>query len=268
VIALDRMVVDDTPARPEAKAAAIHAQLGSDGHPVPVHRIATALDIVEIEDRPLASFEGLLLTGPEREFGTIAVNSASSWQRRRFSVAHELGHFLCDWHVPRQQQAGFGCTRSDMVAPVGDPIHLRQEREANTFAIELLAPAAAMKPWLRRFPDLEHVIEIHKCLDISKAAAARRYVSLHPRSVAVVFAKDGKVSFAERGPEFPFIALRSGDMLPASPERPSDDVISEMLDADPQEWAISAPGAELACQHLAQMDGHSITLLYLDRRDS
>lgn len=268
MIALDRMTVDDTPARPEAKAAAIHAQLGSDLCPVPVHQIARALDIVDIQDRPLASFEGLLLTEAEREFGTIAVNAGSSWQRRRFSVAHELGHFLCDWHVSRHQQAGFGCTRSDMVAPVGDPIHLRQEREANTFAIELLAPAAAMKPWLRRFPDLEHVIEIHKSLDISKAAAARRYVSLHPKSVAVVFAKDGRVSFSERGPEFPFIRLNAGDVLPASPQRLSDDVISEMLNADPQDWAISTPGAELACQQLAQIDGHSITLLYLERQDS
>jgi Zn-dependent peptidase ImmA (M78 family) len=68
-----------------------------------------------------------------------------------------------------------------MSMPSGDAAHRMQEAEANLFAIELLAPATLMTPYIRRLPDLENVLAITSAFDISKAAAARRYASLHTK---------------------------------------------------------------------------------------
>ncbi|MDX6524482.1 MAG: hypothetical protein QOI17_1995, partial [Gaiellales bacterium] len=56
--------------------------------------------------------------------------------RRRFSVAHEVGHFLL--HALDQRQAVF-CRAADMRPDPDSPERLR-EREANRFAAELLMP--------------------------------------------------------------------------------------------------------------------------------
>jgi hypothetical protein len=96
---LDRMALDEVGANPVRLADAIHAQLGEQTGPVPVEAIARSLDIVEMV-AALKSIEGALITDPNRDCGAILVNQASGRQRQRFTVAHELGHFLSSHHVP------------------------------------------------------------------------------------------------------------------------------------------------------------------------
>ena len=136
-VKLDRMEVEDGANTPEGLAAAIHRQLGDIRGPVPVHAIALALDIHDIREKPLRNFEGALQTDAERDFGIILVNENSSLQRRRYSIGHELGHFLCAWHRKTDSE-GFRCRKSDMIVTAEDTDFLRQEAEANRFAIELL----------------------------------------------------------------------------------------------------------------------------------
>ncbi len=260
---LDRFEVDDTPHRPEARAAAIHRQLGLEPSAVPVHDIARALDIADIEERPASAFEGALVTDPERSFGVISINSRAALERRRFSLAHELGHFLCDWHRQTSDD-GFRCTRSDMAWPVGDPQHRMQEAEANRFAIELLAPAQFVAPYLRRLPDLDQILAMHATLQISKVAAARRFASLHSGKVAAVFAKNGAFQYVERSEAFPYLPLAPGEPLPGLPSLSLSTTTSEMVEADPTVWKVATMGGELACQVLRQQDGHAIVLLVID----
>src|SRR5690606_14121743 len=149
---------------------------------VPVREIALALDIIDIREQPLDRLEGALVTTAERDVGSILVNTRSSSQRRRYSISHELLHFLNPLH---QQTAlmGFECSRSDMALSGSSARlasrHQRQEIEANTFAIELLAPHQLMAPYLRPSAELEQVIKASEALDLSKEATARRYVQLH-----------------------------------------------------------------------------------------
>lgn len=262
-IALDRLLVDDTPDLPTAKAQAIHRQLGVTTGAVPVYDIARALDIEDIREKPLSSFEGALLTDAERDFGIIAVNSRSPSERRRFSLAHELGHFLCGWHV-QTDRSGFACTRSDMSFPSGDEQHKRQETEANAFAIELLAPADSVRPYLRRLPDLEHPLTFKETLKISKAAAVRRYAALHTRKVAAIFTKDGKFGYIERSESFPYLHIKRDEPLPALPAPSASQRLSEMVDVDANAWRLHDVRGELACQALYQDEGRAIVLLYLD----
>ena len=73
------------------------------------------MDIVEIRYEVLVSFEGVLLTTAERNVGSILIyaNPNNGTQRQRFTLAHELGHFLNTWHTPHNE-AGFMCAKTDI----------------------------------------------------------------------------------------------------------------------------------------------------------
>jgi PAS domain S-box-containing protein len=128
-------------------------------HGLEYGEIARALDIEEIREEALTSFEGALIASPEKGRGSILVNKRSSSQRRRYTVGHELGHFLNPWHKPTTGDQ-FECTRSDMLVTSGTNRHLRQEVEANRFAIELLAPARRLRAYLSGAADLERVLAL------------------------------------------------------------------------------------------------------------
>jgi hypothetical protein len=203
---LDRMAIEEAGPNPDKLAAAIHAQLVVKTGAVPIHAIAGALDIVHIREERLPGIEGALVMTPDRNRGAIFANARSSRQRRRLTIAHELGHFLNPWHEPPSPVA-FACTAEDLRTPWRDlsrdaKRHWQQESEANRFAIELLAPATRVKPLLKGIPDLEKVISLAENLHISKEAAARRYVELCEQPIAVVFGHKGNVAYFERHPEF------------------------------------------------------------------
>ncbi|KAB0268611.1 ImmA/IrrE family metallo-endopeptidase [Microvirga brassicacearum] len=178
IVHLDRMALDDLRQDIVAIAAAIHAQLGPLDFAIPIHDIARALDISDIHVEKVNGFVGALITQPERNFGTILVRAQDSRRRQRFTIAHELGHFLFSWHQP-SDPGGFTCRSEDLWLSDGRAHnrHRRQEEEANLFAIELLAPTERVRPFLQSLPDLEHVVRLSNDLDISRQAAVRRYVS-------------------------------------------------------------------------------------------
>jgi hypothetical protein len=115
--------------------------------PIPVDDIAESLlmlDVVEedevravpgapVEDGPLS---GLLTTANH----TIYVDrreAARSPERRRFTIAHEVGHWVL--HAGRGADPGFQCACApDDLEQEADPVD--REREANDFANELLMP--------------------------------------------------------------------------------------------------------------------------------
>ncbi len=177
---------------------------------LPVHEIARALDIEEIREEHLTSLEGCLLTDRQKSYGSILVNAASGPRRRRYTVAHELGHFLNERHVPTSED-GFRCTREDMTHPDRTGQHLRQEGEANSFAIELLAPGKLIRSHLARAADLEHALAISVAQDISREAAVRRYVALHDECLAIAFSVQGRIRYVEKGNDFPHLAVWTSD---------------------------------------------------------
>jgi hypothetical protein len=262
---LDRIELDDAGSNPQAIATAIHRQLGTVIGPVPVHEIATALDIVEIRAEPLSSFEGALVTTPERGQGSILVNARAGYPRQRFTVGHELGHFLNPWHRPTSEH-GFECSQQDMRihSAVDRDRHQRQEAEANAFAIELLAPVTIIAPYLAGAPDLQHVLAMSEDLWISKAAAARRYISQHHDCLALVFSHQGRFEYTDRNPDFPWIDLCEGQPLPQLPTAPNNSTASGIEEGESLDWFDRPKTGELLVQTLYQQDDYAITLLQLD----
>ena len=264
---LDRVKVEEVGASPARLAQAILTQLPDLQGAVPVYDIARALDIDEIREERTSSFEGCLLTDRNKSRGAILVNAASGLRRRRFSVGHELGHFLNERHVS-VEDAKFSCTRQDMTNPTGSSQHQRQEREANSFAIELLAPRRLFQSRLDRPADLDHVLAIAEDLQISREAAARRYVELHDECVAMVFSVGERVRYVLKGDEFPSTAVWANDVMPRLASPPSDGSGLTALDeASPEDWLTRADGVALYAQTLFQANEFALTLLVVERAD-
>ena len=108
-----------------------HALFADRELPVPVHRIAEdLLGLRVLQDSDLDDVSGALYPA-SRE---IVVNAEEAEARQRFTLAHELGHWVCHC-VDRRDQPVF-CRHRDLDLSSDRAL----EREANVFAAELLMP--------------------------------------------------------------------------------------------------------------------------------
>lgn len=268
---LDRMALADL-GEPTRLATAILDQFSDIPIPVPVDEIALALDITDIQPLETEGFEGGLIAPLDKSEGVILVNAKSAPQRRRFTVGHELGHFVNPWHVPKDGQR-FLCSAADMrraTAGKGDRT-MQMEVEANRFSAELLLPRATFQRDLRRSAGagLEHVLRLSVRYDMSKEATAIRYVDLHDEPQAVIFSQDGKVRYPYRNSGFPFVNIRKGDPLPTGCSSLSStehqDLLSDWAEVDAGVWLDSNCRHRIVFeQTLAQANGFRMTILTID----
>jgi len=108
------------------------------GPAVDVEAIARQHQIVVQHQKVDDSFSGFLLRTNNPAAIVIGVNERHPPVRRRFTIAHELGHFFLHEHEKlRVDQGTFVINRRDERSSTGTDI---QEIEANAFAAELLMP--------------------------------------------------------------------------------------------------------------------------------
>lgn len=108
--------------------------------PVPVERLARRLG-AQLRYEPFeGDLSGLLFREADRV--VIGVNSLHPKTRQRFTIAHELGHLVLHTddaiHVDKKFRVRL---RDEVSAQAIDPAEIA----ANTFAAELLMPAAMLK---------------------------------------------------------------------------------------------------------------------------
>lgn len=271
---INRVDLDDAGANPQQIAEGVLAQIPDLPKRVPVEDIAYALGIVEIRVEPLKSFEGALITsGTEKAEGSILVNAKSGRRRRRYTIGDELGHFLHPHHIP--PVSGFHCTSEDMARSNGQRTGNRalQEIQANAFAAELLLPRARFLQDLRqkRGLDLDHVIELSDNYDISKEAVARRYALLQEEPCAIVFSHEGRVRYAPKHNDFPWLDVRSGSPVPqpslAAKWEGKVGQTSDWAEIDAGVWLSSPSWRGMCEQTLLQQGGYRMTLLALEDGD-
>jgi hypothetical protein len=179
--------------------------------PMPIEELAYQLDIAEIRDLTADGFEGGLITDDARSSGFILVNRLARRGRRRFTIGHELGHFLMTTH--RAPAGGFQCSRADKEKSAST----RMEVEANEFASLILMPPTKWRKEMASFgePDLSQIIALAKTFDVSKEAAARAYAQYHEQLVAIVVAKSGKINRIYRDVRrFPRLSVNVGATVP------------------------------------------------------
>src|SRR4051794_24510859 len=142
--------------RADALRARHAALFGGPEVPVPVESIAEDLLGLRIEER-LLEWSGMLLPA-ER---TIVLNLAESprndppLRRHRFTIAHEIGHWVCHCLEGRAPSPAPSYCRATDIANDADRAI---EREANIFASELLMPEAAVRAaWKELLPQIHNV---------------------------------------------------------------------------------------------------------------
>ena len=104
---------------------------GGFGLPVQVEAIAEDLLGLYVEEAELDGVSGLLYPAQRR----IVLNAGDIPARRRFTLAHELGHWVCQCQDGTEEPVF--CRAEEITL---DPHARAVEREANVFAAELLMP--------------------------------------------------------------------------------------------------------------------------------
>lgn len=132
--------------------------------PVPIHRLARGQGalIVQVPGQD-CNIDGFLYQEDARV--VIGVNRDQASVRKRFTIAHELGHLLL--HKPEAVHVDRGF-RVRLRSPASREGVERAEMEANRFAAEILMPIN----FLRK--DLEHH-EFDLAADEDLRSLARRY---------------------------------------------------------------------------------------------
>jgi Zn-dependent peptidase ImmA (M78 family) len=273
VISISRMDLADF-VSPERIVQEILALVPDLPIPVPIEDLARQLDITRIEPLESDGFEGGLITDETKSEGFILVNQNSPVQRQRFTVGHELGHFLCPWHKPTSDN-GFLCSPEDMRLNDAKKTDRAayMEVEANRFSALLLMPLPVFKKdvHLRKEADIKNIIDLAKVYQTSKEATARRYVEVQDEACAAVISKNGKVLRCYRNNDFPYLDVSSGLPVPrgsftAKTAFTEDLAISEWDEVSGSTW-LSDPRKGrtplLYEQVHYQRDGYRLTLLTL-----
>lgn len=158
-------------------AESLLRDLGTSSPPIDIDRVADKLGVT-IRFEPFESeISGVLYRDSERTI--IGVSSLHHKNRQRFTIAHELGHFLLhemDVHVDK----GFRVIMRDSKSSTATD---RKEIEANRFAAELLMPESFLKQdarhFLRDVEDEGGLSALAKRYRVSTQAMAIRLASLH-----------------------------------------------------------------------------------------
>jgi hypothetical protein len=241
-----------------------------------IEALCRQLDISEIEDKPVTSFAAALLMHPDKAWGSIVIAEGTSPRRRRFSIAHELGHFLLPTHMPRAGEQ-FSCSHSDLsLTDTREANRSRRlEAEANRFAAQLLMqPARVRSRCMARQPDLAEVVGLAREFNVSIEAMTRSYVEAHRDTLAAVITHQGRIVRIYRPNDFPWIEPAPGQLLPADSIAADHQLmprqLSELEECDPETWIGERAARKvevLSEQVLAQRDGYATILLHAELSD-
>lgn len=255
---------------PETLVAAILKHHPDLPRPVPVEDLARAVGIQDIKDLEVDGFEGGLISNEQKSAGYVMVRLGMAPRRRRFTIGHELGHFLIPTHQGAQQ-----CTKQDLRETRRDDIYRRREAEANRFSAGLLMP----KPMFTRdmlelgSVDVAHIRQLGDLYDTSMEATANRYVELSREACAIVFAHEGIVRYARSSRAFPRLLVERGSKLPLMAAATRSGASSGV-----QPWREVPGGVWLECelgrrpsavleQHLIQANGYSVIILQVEDQE-
>lgn len=126
---------------------------------------------VRVQYDDLSGCEARLVGFGDR--GIVTIRKGSDERRKRFSLAHELGH----WNYHRGRS--FACRADDWVA--GYSTKPTEEREADGYAADLLMPAYMFKPLSRAIkrPTFDGIQDLADQFRTSLTATAIRLVDIN-----------------------------------------------------------------------------------------
>ena len=159
--------------------------------------------------KPLRGAEARLVVVGNRAIITIS-NSMEDPRRRRFSIAHELGHL----EMHRRHSSVVLCTSQDIDDWERRCTDTNPEREANEFASALLLPERFFAPLCKdETPSLDLVAGLAETFNVSLTATALRYLNFCDEPCAIVLSQEGYIKWFQGSKYFAdigvFIDVRS-----------------------------------------------------------
>lgn len=220
-------------ARAEARASALVRYYGI-SHPdqIVLEDIAFDRGIV-IYDGGVIGAESWLLRKGNR--GIIRLSGrVRDPSRRRFAIAHELGHWECHFDLSQ----AWVCTTSDLYGYRGSS----PELEANAFASALLMPYDLFRPLMPEDFNIGIIRQLSSAFRTSLMATAQRFVALTPLDCYVVFsdATTGQVRWWKFSHEKPDLYIPSRHVIPVESSAYRCDTIPGeepgMCEIEPEVW--------------------------------
>lgn len=173
---------------PEEYSRALLAKLNM-SQPIDMAALAEACGL-RLREVKSTGFDGALVQVPGVEGGIVAIREGIEERRKRFTIAHEIGHYVLHGHGLERQ----ACKEAEIEAWSDEASN--QERDANLFASELLLPLEEIEPIVRqKGTSLETARFISEKFETSLTAAALRCVEASDDTCALVVSFDGVVSW-------------------------------------------------------------------------
>ncbi|RZK48095.1 MAG: ImmA/IrrE family metallo-endopeptidase [Pedobacter sp.] len=152
--------------------------------PVPIKQIAKMCGVNVMGYEFGEEISGVLIV--EENKATIGFNTENSRVRQRFTIAHELGHFM--QHVKSNNKDELFVDKDFIVKFRSDKTYsakeVTQEREANAFAAALLMPRQFIldemkEPKYKKLHETKLIEELAKVFEVSVPAMTYRLSDLN-----------------------------------------------------------------------------------------
>jgi len=155
---------------------------------------------LRIREVPAKGFDGALIRSKVGQKGIVAVKaSIFETSRKRFTIAHEIGHFI----IPHHRDLGNIC--EDKKIESFDSQLNQAEIEANEFAAELLLPSALLR---KRFDlsefSLPQISAVAADFGTSLTATTRSFLTLTDLPCAMVWSVTNSARWFVRSDSFRF----------------------------------------------------------------
>ena len=189
---------------------------------------------------PWSGCEGALVRNPDdaAEWG-IFYNGSARPERRRFTIAHELGHFV----LHRDRQADFNCDKSSVYS--GSETMAVIEREANVFASNLLMPGDVFGRCINGSRiDLHLLSALAKQFEVSFEALCIRFIQHTSQRAILVCWDNGYLDYECRSKSA--VRTRARVRRTEDPQEPLPNTVAGDGDTA-QEWQGVTVSAALWC---------------------
>ncbi|PRH09170.1 hypothetical protein C6T60_05935 [Burkholderia multivorans] len=186
------------------------------------------------------AFEGMLARNPDdQEVWGIAYNGKTRPERQRFTIAHELGHFI----LHRGQKQSFHCDKQSVHTGIAT---LRDiERDADDFASNLLMPGDLLRDWIsNQRIDLHVLSAIAKRFQVSFEALCIRFIKFTTQRAILVYWDNGYVKYEWRSSSA--VKTRARIRRNADPQEPLPGTLAADANVD-QEWDGTEMSAAIWC---------------------
>ena len=141
------------------------------------------------------NFEGALVRNEDQheEWGIFYKPRPKFPERERFTIAHEMGHFV----LHRGQQRKFNCDKESVYSGI-DTIRAI-EREADDFASNLLMPGDLLRDWIaKQRIDFRFLGDIAQRFQVSLEALCIRYIKFTTERAILVYWDNGYMKYEWR----------------------------------------------------------------------